>query len=78
MSVSLVKGGHAAPMVAVMGTQWPGHGATTHAIDGEWSYTRDNRTVCGRVPTAVHHLQSGRPIDITCRACTAALSKGGA
>lgn len=42
----------------------------THKIagDGEWSYVRDNFTGCGRKASGVEHRQSGKPVEITCRA----------
>lgn len=47
----------------------------THAIRGEWSYSRiaEARTVCGRSgPFATEHRASGQPIKVTCAQCARA------
>ncbi|MEU8133251.1 hypothetical protein [Streptodolium elevatio] len=43
---------------------------TTHRFVGGHSYTRPNRTACGRTGLmGINHLASGRPIEITCKTC---------
>jgi hypothetical protein len=46
---------------------------TTHAIRGAWSYSRTNRTVCGREASGklsrLNHMSNDHTVAITCRSC---------
>ena len=44
-------------------------GRASHAIRGTWNYGGTNRAACGKELNSVQHLDSGRPLAITCKAC---------